>query len=167
MHPALNVKNYANDGFVKVCNVVLLTDDSWMYENINYETMFKDHRSWVYFIVVDDEIVKVGETGNPLGIESGTRFRGWKQPLTGTTSRFGRYRKGDNTDAYIRKSLELEAIEGRVSLWAKECPLVESAVTIQGKEIKTKSSIHKSLELDILKFILEQKCWPKLNKSMK
>lgn len=165
---ALDVNSYKSDGFTKICDVVLMTDDSWRYKNINQELMFKDHNSWVYFIVVDDCIVKVGETGNPLGIKSNTYYSNFPpQPITGTKSRFGRYRKGDNTDEYIRRQLESETIAGRVSLWAKECPLVETSVTLQGKKHLTKVSMHKHLEIDILKYMMDNGCWPRLNKSLK
>ncbi len=165
---ALDVKNYIQDGFVKICDVVLMTDGSWRYRNINETYMYKQHDSWVYFIVVDDEIVKVGETGNPLGIKSNNFYQNFPvQPITGTKSRFGRYRKGDGTDEYIRNALKQETISGRVSLWAKECPLVETSITMQGENHNTKVSMHKHLEIDIMKFMLNQGCWPKLNKSLK
>jgi len=167
MTSSLNIKNYIDDGFTKVCDVVLLQDGNWVYTNVNESVMFKDHRSWIYFIVVDDVIVKVGETGNPLGIKSSSTFRGWYQPKSGSTNRFGRYRNGDNTDAYIRKSLWNEAVNGLVSLWARECPLLETEVSIQGLKKNTQISMHKHLEIDILKLMLENKCWPRLNKSMK
>lgn len=168
MNSALNINNYVTDGFVRVCRVVLMTDDSWRYKEINKDIMFSEHSSWVYFIVVDNEIVKVGETGNPLGIRSSRFVPEWGyQPKTGTESRFGRYRKGDQTDAYIRKSLEKETIEGRVSLWAKKCPTLLHEVTIQGQKRNTTVSMHKDLELDIMQHMLNNGAWPRLNKSMK
>ncbi len=172
MNEALNIQNYIADGFVKVCEVILLKDNTWIYKNINDSVMYKDHRSWIYFIVSDNEIVKVGETGNPLGIKS-TRYyidenqHSWYQPTPGSTNRFGRYRKGDLTDEFIRNSLKNEAILGKVSLWAKECPLQEIEVTIRGEKTITKNSIHKHLELDILKNIRDHGSWPRLNKALK
>lgn len=164
----LDINTYKVDGFFKICDVALCQDGSWRYKNINQELMYKDHCSWVYFIVVDGVIVKVGESGNPLGIRSTTSQGNWPiQPITGTKSRFGRYRTGDGTDAYIREALENEAIAGKVSLWAKECPLVESAVTLQGEKYFTKVSMHKHLEIDIMKHMISNGCWPRLNKSLK
>ena len=62
MNPVFNIRHYKKDGFQKVCNVNQFAGE-WHYSDIDTELMFCNHRSWVYFIVVDDEIVKGGETG--------------------------------------------------------------------------------------------------------
>ena len=165
---ALDIKNYVNDGFVQVCRVVPMQDGSWNYADINTEVMYSEHTSWVYFIVEDGIIVKVGETGNPLGIKSRTFVPGMgTQPITGTKSRFGRYRQGDLTDRYVRESTWNQAIDQRVTLWAKQCPTLLQEVTIQGLIHQTKVSMHKHLELDIMQHMITQGCWPRLNKAMK
>jgi len=59
----LDIRNYPE--FERVCDVSKnSSDDSWFYDNVNEEIMFSQHRSWVYFIVVDNEIVKTGLHGN-------------------------------------------------------------------------------------------------------
>jgi hypothetical protein len=63
----ININSYLKDGFEKVCDVIQ-TYGEWKYTNINRELMYYTHTSWVYFIVENEEIVKCGETGNPLGI---------------------------------------------------------------------------------------------------
>ena len=132
-----HIGNFAADGFVKVCDVETETalvynkdlniheqQPQWYYKNIKTDTMFLDHRSWIYFIVVNDYVVKIGETGNPLGIAENTPYKnGEVQPKSGTTSRFGRIRKGDMTDANIRSKLETVVKLGLVSLWAKQCDI--------------------------------------------
>jgi hypothetical protein len=99
----LNINEYINDGFEKVCDVTNYGVD-WMYKNINKDLMYSDHNSWVYFIVENETIVKCGETGNPLGIPEQRGYL-WEypiQPVGNSKSRFGRLRKGDGTDAFIR-----------------------------------------------------------------
>lgn len=165
----LNIKNYIKDGFVKVCEVAEDNQHQWYYKNVNKDIMFDPHRSWVYFIVVDDEIVKVGETGNPLGIKGGYINQGWEsQPKKGTSSRLGRYRNGDGTDAYIRQTLYKEVQDGRVSIWALRCEMIVANVTIAGQPHSTMTSFHKDLEIKYIKhFVQYMGQLPKLNKSHK
>ena len=98
--------------------------------------MFSPHNSWVYFIVDGDTIVKVGETSQPLGIESEYH----NQPITGTKSRLGRYRKGDQTDTYIRNELVESVKNNQVSIWARKC------------ELKVINEIQDKITSEILKF---------------
>ena len=56
-----NVKNYIDDGFEKVCDVLPLKNKEWVYSKINKDLMFSEHRSWVYFLVIDSSIVKCGK----------------------------------------------------------------------------------------------------------
>jgi hypothetical protein len=149
----LNIKNFVDDGFSKVCDVVI-SHDGWRYKNIDQNLMFSDHRSWVYFIVKGSTIVKVGETGNPLGIEEYWLYDDYElQPVASSKCRFGRLRKGDSTDSYIRASLR-DFIKGggNVSLWAKKCKTVVVNESIGGKSKTVFTSKHKSLEQEYLKY---------------
>ena len=164
MNAALNINTYTADGFVKVCDVARDTENRWFYENINEAMMFSEHRSWVYFVVVDNEIVKVGETGNPLGV----RMKTSNQPEMSTRGRFGRYRAGDATDWFIRDELRREVREGRVTLWARRCEMVSLTVTVGGLEDSTMTSFHKDLEMRYMDYIFTQTGnLPRLNKARK
>ena len=166
VHPALDIDCYKKDGFKQVCRVIHGWTGEWWYQDIDESLMFSDHRSWVYFIVVNDEIVKVGETGNPLGIRN---IRGnLEQPKKGSESRFGRLRNGDQTDAVIRESLSDWARAGKVTLWARRCDTVEAAVIIAGQQSKTSVTFHKDLEMRYLDHIYDQTGgYPRLNKARK
>lgn len=164
-----NINDYVKDGFVKVCTVAQDSSGHWHYKEINQAVMYSSHNSWIYFIVVDEEIVKCGETGNPLGIMS-TTWSGHAelQPITGTKSRLGRYRKGDGTDCYIRENLRDYVGKDQVSIWALRCEKVVTEVTIAGKKHATKASIHKDLELEYLNhFFKIDGRLPLLNKAHK
>lgn len=164
-----NINDYVQDGFVKVCNVVEDHLGHWYYKNINQEVLYAEHNSWVYFIVKGNEIVKCGESGNPLGIalEKKELLREL-QPIKSTASRLGRLRNGDGTDKFIREALrDYVAIE-QVSIWAKRCEKVQTVISIAGKPHTTKASIHKNLELDYLRhFVQIEGSLPWLNKAFK
>lgn len=167
---ALHIDSYLEDGFKKVCDVRSDCWEQWYYENIDESLMFSPHRSWVYFIVVDNTIVKVGETGNPLGIPSSVLHYASDevQPLTGSKSRFGRYRRGDTTDYEVRALLAEEAAEKQVSMWARKCEIIEHEVLVGGRKVKTYTSFHKDLELQYLDHIVSSTgCLPAANKSRK
>lgn len=152
----LNINTYKGDGFEKVCDVNVEWDESWYYTNINRKLMFSTHKSWIYFIVLDDQIFKIGETGNPLGLEMSLIDNyPEKQPKTGTKSRLGRYRKGDGTDKALRDLLEYEVRHNRVSIWAKYCDLIEVEVSIGGIKSKTYTSFNKDIELRYLDHIVK------------
>lgn len=166
LQPALDINSYKRDGFELVCKPQRCWDGTWIYEDINENIMFDDHRSWVYFIVVNDEIVKIGETGNPLGIRATTCNVG--QPKCGSKSRFGRYRSGDSTDEMIRESLAKDVRAGRVTLWARKCEMLEIGIKIRGMSSKTLTTFHKDLELRYLDEIYQQTgTLPLLNKARK
>jgi hypothetical protein len=166
-----NINTYVNEGFEKVCEVVPNYYSQWRYKNINRELLYSDHRSWVYFIVENETIVKCGETGNPLGL-AGTYYYGEAekdQPLSNTKSRFGRLRAGDGTDLYIRESLKESIDAGNiVSLWAKKCPIHAVKETVGGVETLIPVTSHKNLEMAYLALFKQQgKKLPILNKSTK
>jgi hypothetical protein len=161
---------YVNDGFEKVCDVVSTKDASrWYYVNIDESLMYADHRSWVYFVVVDGYIVKCGETGNPLGIKSGNWYKMDIQPLASTKSRFGRLTTGKETDQYLRETIIPKITNGsKVELWAKKCPVTSKQVQIAGNNVNVEVSIHKDLELVYLQhFKTEGRRLPSLNKATK
>jgi hypothetical protein len=176
----VHIDYFIPDGFKHICNVKIkdLTKNFWRYININFNSMFSSHTSWVYFIVVNGAVVKIGETEKPLGVRrKQTAFN--DQPGTGTESRFGRLsshgRKArpngqrDDTDVVIRDSLR-EAILGgaEVSLWAKPCEITTVKVTVCGKEYDMPSTTHKPQEIAYLNVCQELVgATPQLNKMLK
>jgi hypothetical protein len=169
MNPVFNIRHYKKDGFQKVCNVNQFAGE-WHYSDIDTELMFCNHRSWVYFIVVDDEIVKGGETGNPLGISEHWVYGNKEaQPKKNSKSRLGRYRNGDGTDSYIRNNLSAAMREGsKVSIWAKKCPIKLIEDQVGGTLVKICHSFHKDLEQAYLRhFVAESNRLPRLNKAHK
>ena len=146
----LDIRHYKADGFLRVCDVRRTWDNKWWYVNICEELMFSPHRSWIYAIVNDWEIVKIGETGVPLGIRGQLDPN---QPLTGTKSRLGRYRQGRETDDWIRQQLYTPVGLHQVSIWAKQCEtsVVESCVG--GQRYQAQVCAHKDLEIAYLDYI--------------
>ncbi len=163
---SLNINTYIPDGFVKVCDVAIDPDDEcfWIFTNIDESVMFDTHQSWLYTILVDLEIVKLGETGQPLGIKMADG-----QPKIGTQCRLGRYRrqKGDgDTDATIRRALVEEVKAGRVSIWARKCQCITIPVVIGGVIHQTAYASHKDLEKKYLRNMMEiGGKLPRLNKG--
>jgi hypothetical protein len=169
MHDALKITTYIPDGFVKVCNVEQDYQGHWYYTDIDQSVMFDPHRSWIYSIVNEDVIEKLGESGNPLGIkcQRGGAFEK-TQPAKNTKSRLGRYRNGDGTDERIREELRTEVAAGNISIWARKCMLIPIDVMISGKPAKTSLSFHKDVELRYLEHISQAAGrLPRLNKSIK
>jgi hypothetical protein len=179
-----NVYNYISDGFKKVCDVYHeYSDDNygWQLYNIDDALLWSTHNSWIYFIVSGIDIMKVGETSQPLGIKStncllvgevsiGTDYLyssvQWPQPIPKSTNRFGRlcthnYGK-DDTDWFIRTSLHNDVMQEKVSLWAKKCPLVQVPVNIGWTKATVNAAIQKDLELLYIDAIN-----PPLNKGRK
>ena len=180
----LSINNFVNDGFKRVCDVVQLTNGKWFYENIDQDLMYSDHSSWVYFIVIDGDIVKCGETGNPLGIRKTLKKDSYRrsdgsiiredQPIAGTMSRFGRLANqsggSSDTDVSLRESISPFYKNGKtISLWARKCKIVESEpMMIFGKMRTASTTIHKALEMEYLEFFKrEAHTLPLLNKSTK
>jgi hypothetical protein len=163
-----NINTYVNEGFQKVCEVVPQYYLQWRYKNINRELLYSDHRSWVYFIVENETIVKCGETGNPLGLAE-AHYYDEVQPRSNTKSRFGRLRAGDGTDFYIRESLKESIDAGNiVSLWAKKCPIYTVKETVGGVETNIPVTSHKNLEMAYLDLFKQRgKKLPILNKATK
>lgn len=166
-----NINTYVSDGFVKIADVENLPNLKWKLVNRNDKYLYSNHTSWVYMIVVGKEIVKIGETGNPLGIR---QMRG-DQPIIETRSRFGRLRGsgnafsgGTDTDCYIRFNLKEDASAGKVSLWAKKCKQKTIKELIGGVENNIILNSHKNIEQAYLSYIYnETGALPKLNKAFK
>lgn len=143
---ALDINSYTADGFTKVCDVRHYNKSSnrFRYVNINKKLMYSDHRSWVYMIVSDQTVMKIGETGNPLGIKKANS----NQPILSTKCRLGRLAFMDcNTDGHIRRELYEDCKEKKVSIWARPCEYQMAKVTVNGVEVTATSTIHKDLEL--------------------
>lgn len=167
-----NINSYIDDGFKKVCDVKTDPCIQWTYKNIDRTLMFSSHNSWVYFIVRNGFIEKVGETGNPLGINSSAFYAPDyydPQPSANTKSRFGRLRNGDGTDHYIRRAMHDDIEAGvNVSLWAKKCDILTVTGLVGGVEQSVNVCQHKSLELIYLNhFIQHGGHLPALNKAKK
>lgn len=170
----LDIQHYVQMGFQKVCTVHSDRKGQWYYKNINESLMYSSHNSWVYFIVVNGIIAKVGETGVPLGIKS-TRdeiIDGRyvpRQPTRSTESRFGRYRAHDGTDDYIRNRLKGNILNNdQVELWAYKCEGVPGKHKFINEDITINAHIHKQMELILLDYIYDNVCeYPLLNKGRK
>lgn len=165
----LNIKNYINDGFVKFCDVELMNKvtNQWQYRSVNTTLVNSDHRSWVYCIVDDEEIVKVGETGNLL-CRMPYVAPHEHHALPGTTTRLGRLANHNSgvtdTDYWIRRQLQLAVMNKKVSIWVKECKLVSVTETCMGKETQLNSTTHKLQEKLYLTTISESTgSLPRLN----
>lgn len=163
---SLNINHYVPDGFVKVCKVnqACTWSNFWDYYDQDTSVLYSSHRSWVYAICVDDEIYKIGETGNPLGIRSSTSC----QPITGTRSRLGRYMRNCGTDEYIRAKLIKEVNDKRVSIWARKCETYIVQCKVAGVIGDTITTTHKELEMSYLDYIKRNVGrYPILNKARK
>lgn len=150
--------------FKKVCDVRSSPGILWDYINIDRDLMYADHRSWVYFIVVNGTIYKVGETSLQLGIENR-----YGQPLCNTNNRFGRYRRQKDsdradTDEVIRLALRAQVVAGQVELWAMQCEEVAHTFQLGGSTITVSATVHSPLEKRILDVMLENGHWPSGNK---
>lgn len=162
----MDISTHVPDGFVHLCDVDIRSSIyRWRYININQSYMFDDHNSWIYAITLDNEIVKIGETGNPLGHRTS---RAQSHPLTGTKGRISRYISGDGTDQDIRESLDADLKAGKkVSFWVKKCELVGGLVNYLGQQEIVYAKIHKDMEMLYLDKINETGGLPILNKARK
>lgn len=169
-----NINNYIVEDFVKIADIQCLPNLKWKLVNRNDDYLYSNHSSWVYMIVVENEIVKIGETGQPLGIQ-GLQPTNRDQPVIGTHNRFGRLRgfgkathDAKDTDCYIRYELKEAAIAGKVSLWAKKCKQKTIIEIIGGYKHIINLDSHKELEQAYLNFLYKKTYrLPKLNKVFK
>jgi hypothetical protein len=160
-----NINHYLKDGFVKVCTVAPgYLNNYWHYKDINYDFMYDNHKSWVYFIVDNETIVKVGESGNQLGIKMVRS----DQPVNKSTNRFGRLaHEPKSTDGRIKVELHESVQKGQVSIWARRCEIQEYKIKIGGKTKVTKLTFHKELEVQYLDYMNENFYKPHLNACRK
>lgn len=172
----LSIKDFVHDGFCKIADVE--TDyqyhtpknPNWQLTNTNDLLLYSEHDSWIYCIVRDDTIVKIGETGNPLGVRNQDGSLG-----SGTKGRLGRlctHGKADeqstDTDSRIRYELKKDADDGLISIWAKQCPVETTTMILGGKEKTIRLQTHKSLEVVFLDHIFETTgAYPEMNKGRK
>jgi hypothetical protein len=154
--------------FKRVCRVKDLFNNTrleWIYEDSDEDLLFDQHNSWVYAITLNGLVVKIGETGHPLGI------RQWDdgQPKKTTGCRMGRLRSGSGTDAYIREELHKHIKAGDlVEIWAQRCPKRNYYTQVGGQRFKTELTVHKRLEQQLIAHYLDLVgCNPLLNKSSK
>ena len=164
---ASTVDYYVSIGFEKICDVRIASDfnSKWKYVNINHELLYSEHTSWVYFIVDDKTIVKVGETGVPLGIQKVDN----SQPLASTKNRLGRLANMHDaaTDTRIRKHLRESVKANRVSIWAKKCPIEIHQIELIDSKLSLKKTYHKELELALLDHMSSYWYHPILNPTRK
>lgn len=161
----LNIKDIKDFSFQKVCrienyNVCKNTHPrwkiEWLYTEINQDLLYSDHRSWVYFITCNGNIMKIGETGNPLGIRK--KAKDDNQPLCATTNRLGRYNRyipSGDSDQFVREYM-YDYIQNNslVEIWAYKCPIVEIECEFNGEKIKVNSTIHKHLEKKLIDYYI-------------
>lgn len=158
----MQIQDLLCDGVQHVCDVVQAPHNRWVYSNINQDLMFQEHRSWIYFIVDQSEVVKIGQTGVPLGI----RNQRTEQPLSGTKCRLGRYRGGGDTDEYIRYELRKSVKKNQVSIWARKCEVVTVNIIVGGEPFVLENKFQKDLELLYLdRYQQINGRWPRLNKG--
>lgn len=186
MNKWLNINSYKDEGFAKVCDVMKHPDnlDNWFYYNV--DDQFVDpcpgiDCSYVYFIVRGEEIVKIGETGNSMLIQSQRGYRVDNEGrctrdnrfpvyafLSGSKSRLGRYMNGDRTCAYIRDVLDADVRNRNVSIWARRCPTYSYETCIAGCTSKVYYAAHKDFERKYLdKIRWETFRLPEFNKLRK
>jgi hypothetical protein len=161
----LDIRHFINDGFRLICSPYISPSDKtkWWYDVHDADAMFGTHDSWVYFITCEGKVVKVGETGLPLGIYAKHTGR----VIASTKCRFGRLANLGGTDEYIRTELKSEVRKGTVSLWAKRCDKILHECTIAGKPTQAEFCSHKQLELYYLDYLTDHAIFPALNKCRK
>jgi len=169
MNSPLCLEYFSEIGWKKVCRVKSRGLE-WYYEDIDTSVMFSEHTSWIYVITVDGIIFKIGETGNPLGMEGSYSYDNFKeyQPQSSTKSRLGRYRKHDGTDENIRRLLIEETTNNNVlvEIWAHECQEFFYEKSVRGKLLRLKGQIHKSFEKELInQYILLNKHLPPGNRG--
>lgn len=159
------IQHYAQDGFREVCRLEYYRPSQyWDVHVLDEDYMWADHKSWIYLITDGNRVMKIGESGNPLGIRSRNGI------LRGTKCRIGRILSGDGTDYDIRRELAPSAARSPswVSVWAKKCDIVNRTVQVGGQSVKMAATYHKALEMEYLDaYCQAMDHYPPLNKSRK
>ena len=73
----------------------------------------------------------------------------------------------DPTDQRIREELKESVLAGKVSLWAKDCPIAVETIQFGNTELLLKKTFHKELELLLLDYMTKNGHWPRLNSCRK
>lgn len=128
------VNQFLSDGFKHVCNIHHTyrnkLNKTWFAGTSYHKYLFDDHSSWIYLIVVNGYVFKIGETAKRLATPSSPRILledktiASEQPLGGSQNgRFGRLfynpqtpGNAIDTDAYIREELHQNTVAGLVSI---------------------------------------------------
>ena len=175
MHKVLDINHYLQDGFYRIADVEPQLGNATKWNFINqHPDLYSEHRCWVYMIVDGNEVVKIGETGQPLGIR---KIRD-DQPQITTECRFGRLRgaggKGRNmdgtytdTDMRIREELQESVSRGTVSIYAKHCDERVIEDSIGGKPMSIVLKANKNMEVQIIAYMRFHARLPILNQSGK
>jgi hypothetical protein len=145
----LSLTHFVEFGFEQVARVEIWVGNLWLYKDYDPELLYSTHSSWLYIIVVDGQVYKLGETGNPLGIKSKTH----QQPKTGTSSRLGRlanHSSHGDTDYRLREELHSAVIAGQVEIWAYKCPIKQQSMRLANLDFDIQQTVHKDLEAKIL-----------------
>ena len=110
---------------VHVADVILGVDGQWGFNNINtaLEQKFKNHQAWVYFMVLDTYIVRIGETQT---------FLFDRNAISTSTVRINKYALyNDGSEQYARNCLHKSLLADRkVSFHAVELPVTEHNIQI-------------------------------------
>lgn len=159
------VQHYAQDGFREVCRLEYYKRSRlWDVHVVDEDYMWSDHKSWIYLITDGNRVMKIGESGNPLGIRSRNGVQ------RGTRCRIGRIISGDGTDWDIRESLKASAARAPswVSVWAKKCDITHRTVQVLGQSVTLATTYHKALEMALLDaYYQAMDTYPPLNKGRK
>jgi hypothetical protein len=159
------IQYYAQDGFREVCRLEYYRRSNfWDVHVVDEQYMWDDHKSWIYIITDGNRVMKIGESGNPLGIRSRNGVH------RSTQCRIGRILSGDGTDSDIRRSLAESAARAPswVSIWAKRCDIITKTVVVGGQGRRLPTTYHKALELAYLDAYGEATDhYPPLNKGRK
>lgn len=185
---SISIRPWQKDGFIKVADAKFFytTETTnyynhyeFDYYNVNHELMFSSHNSWIYCITLNNFIIKIGETGNRLGLPySGTKRLKYRyhydNPKSGSKSRLGRlkasYYNEYDTDYKIRESLYKHTKHDKdiISVWAKKCEKQACDIPIGGNIVRTEQTTHKFQEMAYLDLFYKKcKDYPILNSCRK
>lgn len=122
---SIPIDQFPINDIVHVADVLLSVDGQWGFSNTNtvLEHKFKTHTAWVYFMVLDTYIVRIGETQAFL----------FDRNATSTSKvRINKYALyNDGSEQYARDCLYKSLLAGRtVSFHAAELPVTEHNIQI-------------------------------------
>jgi len=144
VHPLFSVENWRLCGFSRVAGVQLRPENTW--DNPAPTWLFTEqsrlfaikHSPWVYLIVVNGVLVKIGETSEYLAL-----LNKQGQPLSGTAGcrmgRLGRHQdwqRPNDTDMRIRRELKVYAAQGLVEIWANPIVTGEDSKAVEAEILR-------------------------------